>query len=254
MTPPARPGPVPPRTTLPSRGVPAPAPAPIAVPARPDPRVVGNGLSRTTAEIGPSKRLHLIGQGTAALDALERDIQDVVENLKAATAEESDVLLIIDQPDLLLAATGPNRGIGATEMGEWILGLQEVCCLLSLGSAFRVLRMRWRLLVFTCDNCWRLRRFAADTQWLRVCAPADDSARERTCRVRCRIGASGSDGRAASKLGNRRARDVSGVLRASKGGAWSDDGSRDLESKWEEKEVLYFVHRDGSVHVFGRGE
>lgn len=50
------------------------------------------------------------------------------------------------------------------------------------------------------------------------------------------------------------ARDVSGVLRASKGGAWSDDGSRDPESQWEEKEVLYFANRDGSVHVFGRGE
>lgn len=60
----------------------------------------------------------------------------MVENLKAATAEESDVLLIIDQPDLLLAATGPNRGIGATEMGEWVLGLQEVCCLLILGCTF----------------------------------------------------------------------------------------------------------------------
>lgn len=51
------------------------------------------------------------------------------------------------------------------------------------------------------------------------------------------------------------ARDVSGVLRASKGGAWNDDGNKGHpESQWEEKEVLYFVHRDGSVHVFGRGE
>lgn len=49
------------------------------------------------------------------------------------------------------------------------------------------------------------------------------------------------------------ARDVSGVLRASKGGAWSDSGSTDAETKWE-KEVLYFIQRDGSVHVFGRGE
>lgn len=51
------------------------------------------------------------------------------------------------------------------------------------------------------------------------------------------------------------ARDVSGVLRASKGGAWSEsDSSTDTESKWEEKEVLYFIQRDGSVNVFGRGE
>lgn len=50
------------------------------------------------------------------------------------------------------------------------------------------------------------------------------------------------------------ARDVSGVLRASKGGAWSDDGSTDTETNWEEKEVLYFIQRDGSLNVFGRGE
>lgn len=49
------------------------------------------------------------------------------------------------------------------------------------------------------------------------------------------------------------ARDVSGVLRVSKGGAW---GQADLgqEDKWEEREVLYFVQRDGGVCVFGRGE
>jgi elongator complex protein 6 len=48
------------------------------------------------------------------------------------------------------------------------------------------------------------------------------------------------------------ARDVSGVLRVSKGGAW---GQREgAAENWEEKEVLYFVQRDGSVNVFGRGE
>lgn len=44
------------------------------------------------------------------------------------------------------------------------------------------------------------------------------------------------------------ASDVSGVLRISKGGAWEEGN---LE---EEKEVLYFVQRDGGVIVFGRGE
>lgn len=49
------------------------------------------------------------------------------------------------------------------------------------------------------------------------------------------------------------ARDVSGVLRVSKGGAWGHRESAGEES-WEEKEVLYFVQRDGGVSVFGRGE
>lgn len=54
------------------------------------------------------------------------------------------------------------------------------------------------------------------------------------------------------------ARDVSGVLRISKGGAWIPE--TELKDKdegyegWEEKEVLYFVQGDGAVRVFGRGE
>lgn len=76
------------------------------------------------------KRLRLSGSGTAAIDALEMDITAVINQLKTSNlgedGGESDVLLIVDQPDLLLAATGPNKGIGATEMGEWIMGLQQV--------------------------------------------------------------------------------------------------------------------------------
>lgn len=50
------------------------------------------------------------------------------------------------------------------------------------------------------------------------------------------------------------ARDVSGVLRISKGGAWEQDEQDRNEGVWEEKEVLYFVQRDAGVRVFGRGE
>lgn len=54
----------------------------------------------------------------------------MVSQLKATGAEndseEAEVLLIVDQPDLLLAATGPSKGIGATETGDWVMGLQQV--------------------------------------------------------------------------------------------------------------------------------
>lgn len=114
------------RSALPVRGPPG-----VASPA-PTPAVPSGGLDRAAAEAGPgpAKRLHLMGQGAAALDALEKDISDVTSQVKATGAgndgEEAEVLLIVDQPDLLLAATGRSKGIGATEMGEWVTGLQQV--------------------------------------------------------------------------------------------------------------------------------
>lgn len=45
------------------------------------------------------------------------------------------------------------------------------------------------------------------------------------------------------------ARDVSGVLRVTRGGGWDDEGGEVCE-----KELLYLVQRDGNVKVFNRGE
>lgn len=44
------------------------------------------------------------------------------------------------------------------------------------------------------------------------------------------------------------ARDVSGVLRISRGGGLGSVNGLD------EKELLYYIQRDGGVKVFGRGE
>ena len=46
------------------------------------------------------------------------------------------------------------------------------------------------------------------------------------------------------------ATDVSGVLRISRGGGWSNGPEEQLD----EKELLYYIQRDGGVRVFGRGE
>lgn len=83
---------------------------------------------KPSTEPGVARRLHFSGNGTAALDGLERDIVSVINQLKSTgdNEDESEVVLIVDQPDLLLAATGPSRGIGATEMTEWVMGLQQV--------------------------------------------------------------------------------------------------------------------------------
>lgn len=70
-----------------------------------------------------AKKLRFSGRGTAALDALERDITEVIQQCRK---ESDELLLILDQPDFLLAATGPTMGIGATEVAEWVTGLQQV--------------------------------------------------------------------------------------------------------------------------------
>jgi elongator complex protein 6 len=46
------------------------------------------------------------------------------------------------------------------------------------------------------------------------------------------------------------ARDVSGVLRISRGGGWTDEAGDSLD----ERELLYYIQRDGGLRVFGRGE
>lgn len=55
-----------------------------------------------------------------------------------------------------------------------------------------------------------------------------------------------------------KARDVSGVLRLSRGGAWDEvvgDGvDGEIAGAARELEALYFVQVDGGVSVFNRGE
>jgi elongator complex protein 6 len=111
-----QPGAIPIRSTGPApTRAPQPAPGPEHTSPKPP------------TEPGAARRLHFSGNGTAALDGLERDIVSVINQLKSTGDEdESEVVLIVDQPDLLLAATGPSRGIGATEMTEWVMGLQQV--------------------------------------------------------------------------------------------------------------------------------
>lgn len=46
------------------------------------------------------------------------------------------------------------------------------------------------------------------------------------------------------------ARDVSGVLRISRGGGWTAEAEDNLG----ERELLYYIQRDGGLRVFGRGE
>jgi hypothetical protein len=57
---------------------------------------------------------------------MEKDIISEIERQKSSMTDGDEMLLILDQPDFLLAATGASMGIGATEMAEWVTGLQQV--------------------------------------------------------------------------------------------------------------------------------
>lgn len=108
-----------PRTTLPLRSQPGAIPATM-------PAGQGRSSPRDQTEPGVAKKLRFTGRGTAGLDALEKDIVSVIQQYKTSGDEDDELLLILDQPDFLLAATGPTVGIGATEMAEWMTGLQQV--------------------------------------------------------------------------------------------------------------------------------
>lgn len=108
-----------------SRTIPGRGPvgrAPLAPPAR----APTNSSTQTASgsnSSSTSKQLHASGQGSVALDGLEKDILSVISSIKPADGDD-DTVLILDQPDLVLAAT---PGINAVDMSEWIIGLQQVC-------------------------------------------------------------------------------------------------------------------------------
>lgn len=59
------------------------------------------------------------------LPAVSGLISNSIQSLKTSPSSEEKVLLVIDQPDLLLAAVGD---VGPTNLGDMLLGLREVCC------------------------------------------------------------------------------------------------------------------------------
>ncbi|KAL3471306.1 hypothetical protein BJX99DRAFT_250561 [Aspergillus californicus] len=226
------------RAPLPVRSHPAPhnGPGRLRQPVAPV-EGVDTSLSQPGKETGPAKRLHLSSNGAVALDGLEMDITSVINQLKTSTAGEesgeSEVLLVVDQPDLLLAATGPSKGIGATEVDELIMGLQQA------ASATIVTVSADSPLIHNASAFAQQTATPLETEHAAFAVQLAHRA-EMVMQIR--------------NLETGAARDVSGVLRVSKGGAWGQRESANGEATWEEKEILYFIQRDGGVSVFGRGE
>ncbi|KAL1959628.1 hypothetical protein VTO42DRAFT_1663 [Malbranchea cinnamomea] len=174
------------------------------------------------------------------LDAIESDIVSVIDDLNGGSQEgaatDNDALLVIDQPDLLLAATGPSMGIGATEISEMIMGLRQ--------------RVHATIVTLASDSPLVHNAFSTiqhptplETEHAGLVVGLAHQSR-MVLQLR--------------ELDTGVAKDVSGVLRASKGGQWDAEletkRDGDDHAKWDEREVLYFVQGDGAVRVFERGE
>ncbi|EAS35042.3 elongator complex protein 6 [Coccidioides immitis RS] len=183
---------------------------------------------------GPTK-LHW--SKMANLEALERGVISAIDNLHGAAGEEDrvpateDVLLVIDQPDMLLAATGPDAGVGALEIKDMIMSLRQ-----HVHSTLVTL--------------------AADSPLIHYEEPGTPLEMEHATLV---VGMAYQARMVIQLRGLETgvARDVSGVLQVNKGTQFMDlSSSRDLGEDYdlEPKEVLYYVQGDGAVRVFGRGE
>ncbi|CEJ57181.1 hypothetical protein PMG11_05885 [Penicillium brasilianum] len=215
------------RTTLPIRSHPG------AVPGRGPPSVVtaerpGNESLRQR-EPGTTKKLHFTGHGIAALDAMEKDIISEINRQRSSMTDGDEVLLVIDQPDFLLAATGASMGIGATEMAEWVTGLQQHVHATVLTMAAD------SPLIHNASTTGNQLSTPIETEHAAFAIGIAHRARSVMQLRTLETGA---------------ARDVSGVLRISRGGGWTTEA----EGSLDERELLYYIQRDGGVRVFGRGE
>ncbi|KAH8703724.1 hypothetical protein BGW36DRAFT_423273 [Talaromyces proteolyticus] len=217
--------------------------APLAPPLAQAP---STGSTTSSSGSSTQKQLYISGHGNAALEGLEKDIISLISSIKST--EGDDPLLILDQPDLLLAAT---PGINAADISDWVMALQQVCA------------------PYSRKGCLKQELIIPETKHVHstVITASADSPLVHTAY------AAGEDGKATPletqhsafvvglahqarlvmqlrTLDTGAAKDISGVLRISRGGGFANDANETVE----EKEVLYFVQRDGGIKVFGRGE
>lgn len=193
--------PAPTRTTLPLRSQPGAVPGRSPTPAN-SPAGQGSISGPSNLEPGVAKKLNFSGQGLGALDVLERDISTVIAKLK--TAEDDEILMIIDQPDFLLASTGPSYAIGATEVMDWVTGLQQVYHR-GIERSIRTTSPRTTLTPLIGCACYSTdigRGFATSTQCTGYKQSNGYPSRVGTCRICDWVGASGSVGHAAPHSGD----------------------------------------------------
>ncbi|KXH48254.1 hypothetical protein CNYM01_13417 [Colletotrichum nymphaeae SA-01] len=151
----------------------------------------------------------------ARLADIQRELDGAIADVSAADAK---TVLIVDQPDLLLAASGEDlTGLALRDM---LFGVQE--------------KVHASIITVAADEPL----IAAQTTTL--------EKEHASLVLGLAHAAETVIGLRLLDTGN--ASDVSGVLRVTAGGSGEEDRAV------EETELLYFVGGDGSVKVFGRGQ
>ncbi|KAG6367212.1 hypothetical protein INS49_001397 [Diaporthe citri] len=164
---------------------------------------------------GPGQQQHLYLDSPRLAD-VARVLGAAIERLQAAGGK---VVLILDQPDVLLAAASPGDGVTGTAWKDVLLGLRE--------------KVHAAVLTLSADEPL----VSAQTTTLEKehAAFVLSLAHEAEAIISLRLLDTGT------------AKDVSGVVRITGGGD-------DLDRVIEEHEYLYHVGGDGVVKVFERGQ
>ncbi|KAK2600984.1 hypothetical protein N8I77_010472 [Diaporthe amygdali] len=171
---------------------------------------------RGPGQPAPQQQQQQVYLDSPRLADVARALGAAVERLQAAG---SKVVLLLDQPDLLLAAASPGDGVTGTAWREVVLGLRE--------------KVHATLLTLSADEPL----VSAQTTTLEKehASFILSLAHEAEAVISLRLLDTGT------------AKDVSGVVRITGGG-----GS--LDRVIEEHEYLYHVGGDGVVKVFERGQ
>ncbi|KAK5136143.1 hypothetical protein LTR08_003980 [Meristemomyces frigidus] len=180
-----------------------------------------------TAKLSETNRYTFIDCITKlqTLEEIERSIKATL----ASVGERHDVVLVLDNPDVLLALTLAS----AQQLGTFLLTLR------SLAHS--------TVLVCSADLPLLSAATARESQLPPTAIEAESAAFVTQQAHNARFVAG------VRELGTGAARDVSGVLRVTRGGAAYDWCEEDIVEEVKEMEALYLVQRDGQAKVFERG-
>ncbi|KAI8956656.1 hypothetical protein F5Y11DRAFT_342355 [Daldinia sp. FL1419] len=165
----------------------------------------------------PSKNAGVKALHVASLQHLRKGLEDAVAQVQRSATQQRTVL-IVDQPDLLLAACGNE--ISSQALRDTLLSVRE--------------KVHSSIVTLSADE--PLMSLQTTSLEMEHAAFTTALAHDAHLVISLRMLDTGT------------ARDVSGVIRATPSGGYNG-----IDKVIEERELLYFVAGDGGVKVFERG-